>query len=125
MTISDDMVERLRRSLDPFWHHTRNDLIIEAMSEIKRLRAALEGSVAVPAWQEISTAPRDGSEVLLCDARVKHLHMVAGWEQDIDGFSWLTADGQYHDDRFTHWQPLPEPPAITRQERLTTTKVGE
>lgn len=35
----DDIVERMRRALDPFWYHTRNDLIVEAMGEISRLRA--------------------------------------------------------------------------------------
>lgn len=63
-------------------------------------------------WQPIATAPKDGTDILLCDARLMNLRMVASWEQDDHDFPWTTLDGSYHAERFTHWQPLPAPPVV-------------
>jgi hypothetical protein len=67
-------------------------------------------------WQPIETAPKDGTELLLCSddgTRVvgrwmKHNHIpISGWcrpielyGEEVDGFGPVVA-----------WMPLPEPPA--------------
>jgi len=57
-------------------------------------------------WQPIETAPKDGSDVLLCTdkgvhvigKRNKHLHI------------WVERDGRETPRTITHWMPLPPPP---------------
>lgn len=66
--------------------------------------------VVVPEWQPIETAPKDGTDILLCDVRAQNIIMVAGWHYDDGGFPWHTQDGQYNKDAFTHWMPLPAAP---------------
>lgn len=39
MTLSTDIIDRLSRSLKPFWHYTQHDVIGDAMAEITKLRA--------------------------------------------------------------------------------------
>lgn len=39
MTLSTDIIDRLARSLKPFWNYTQNDVIGDAMAEITKLRA--------------------------------------------------------------------------------------
>jgi hypothetical protein len=39
MSNEADIVEKARRSLDPFWHHTRDGVIIAMIAEVKQLRA--------------------------------------------------------------------------------------
>lgn len=78
--------------------------------------AALEGSVEVPAWQPIETAPKDGHDVLITTAGYGTLVRVGFWDEARDGV-WSVWPGRERMQP-THWRPLPEPPAITRQERL-------
>ena len=64
------------------------------------------------AWQPISTAPDDGSHVLLWDQSVG---LLQGW-MDRDG-QWCHAwDGEYipRPEALTHWRPLPPPPKEMR-----------
>ena len=63
-------------------------------------------------WQPIETAPRDGSEVLVCRAATKHFGsycVVAAWWGNTKG--WCVDDPMYplHFEP-THWMPLPAPP---------------
>ena len=62
-------------------------------------------------WQPISTAPKDGTHILIFDEFGEC--SVAWWQVDSDGsiFGWTTDGG----DRVTatHWMPLPEPPSAT------------
>lgn len=37
--MASDLVYRLRRSTEPFWHHERPELVSEAADELERLRA--------------------------------------------------------------------------------------
>jgi hypothetical protein len=39
MSTEADIMDKLARSLKPFWHYTQNDVIGEAMAEITNLRA--------------------------------------------------------------------------------------
>lgn len=70
-------------------------------------------------WQTIDTAPKDGTDILLSDSRVKGgFQTVASYEL-VDGSDWVwhTNDGPaYHWAAFTHWMHLPTPP-----EPLSTT----
>lgn len=75
-------------------------------------------------WQDISTAPKDGTEILavyatdFCGKRAADYSLVR-WERN----KWIAqADGQralesqgdtwtdYIEPYVTHWMPLPEPP---------------
>ena len=67
-------------------------------------------------WQDISTAPKDGTPILLYDDRV-----VVGWwgAVDPDGEAWKFLDTVCEGDHLnwwvwgygpSHWQPLPKPP---------------
>lgn len=84
-------------------------------------------------WQDISTAPRDGSEIILAimgaGAKVEWVHV--GWWEQGDSFPWRFIDtfsleptgccDNESDDRCSvngakeesvlFWMPLPEPPS--------------
>ena len=69
-------------------------------------------------WKRIDKEPppKDGRDILLCDARIDSAVVAARWEgpPDVDGFCWSTLDGKYHTDAWTHWaeigpQPTMEP----------------
>lgn len=76
---------------------------------------------ACDGWQDISTAPRDGTEVLLIQDIPSPVYFV-GYYDDSDVLNpdhvWATIDGSYHRDLPTHWRPLPQPPthAVTESE---------
>lgn len=62
-------------------------------------------------WRPIETAPKDETEILVCDARI-----YGGFYQVVfcsqPGWHWQTSDGPvFHPSAFTHWMPLPEPPS--------------
>jgi NAD-dependent dihydropyrimidine dehydrogenase PreA subunit len=103
--------------------------------------AALEGSVAVPAWQDISTVPKDGSKVDLlfeyprgrqndCQWREGGVYGDGDWYwskpqwgcQPGLGIDWhLLPESEWTTENYpnmapTHWMT---PPALPRQERLT------
>lgn len=73
-------------------------------------------------WQPISTAPKDGTTVMLTGS----YWVVAGWFSHSDFLgpdaklgAWVDGDPR-HDGRAlkgdhapTHWMPLPEPPAYS------------
>jgi hypothetical protein len=62
-------------------------------------------------WRPIETAPKDGTSIIVMDDRVKDLAAVASWDADEPSRAkWATIDGGYHQDRFTHWMPLPPVP---------------
>jgi hypothetical protein len=47
MTLSTDIIDRLARSLKPFWNYTQNDVIGDAMAEITNLRAERDAARVV------------------------------------------------------------------------------
>jgi hypothetical protein len=63
--------------------------------------------MAVNDWQEIETAPRDGTHILgyVLDGTEHHIYEVI---HDHHG-SWYESGEEYRF-RPTHWMPLPEPP---------------
>lgn len=63
-------------------------------------------------WQPIETAPKDGTEILICDARTATI-LVAAWNGDDPNtptHKWECLDVAYHEDLPTHWMPLPAAP---------------
>lgn len=65
-------------------------------------------------WQPISTAPKDGTEIIVFrnDAGV----FCAFFHEETE--CWFSADGldDITDDMPTHWMPLPPPPQETSHE---------
>lgn len=68
-------------------------------------------------WRSIETAPKDGTAILLTDARVLAWTHVAGWDEyqfrgeTCWGWGRDDCDTFWHHDMFTHWMPLPAPPS--------------
>lgn len=60
-----------------------------------------------PEWQPIDTAPKDGTDILLC--RVFHPPIVAGF-YDGEWKDFDSADAIKGGMDVTHWMPLPQPP---------------
>ena len=88
-------------------------------------RAAIE---AMPGWQPIETAPKDGSAVMIYGPQAGEISgpsdlpciCLASWtgQGDYEGFEWSTLDGDYYTVwvKPTHWQPMPAPPAALKPE---------
>jgi hypothetical protein len=133
----DDMVERVRDVLCTRMCSARRRegkcttedgscLLHASMTEVAR--AAIE---ATPGWQPIDTAPKDGTAVwLVCDGQVFIGYCEAGgrvpWQPEdrwrLKASFTRQDEAALSDDVFacyvpnakpTHWQPLPEPPALT------------
>ena len=77
----------------------------------------------VQQWQDISTAPKDGSAFLgfwptvylprlspYQDGDGQSCPLVTYWETRTDEGYWATADADSYDRGPTHWQPLPKAP---------------
>lgn len=77
--------------------------VVMTTSEARQIVALIDRS-----WQPIETAQKD-VDILLCDMRTGTM-IVSEWDRD-EG-RWGTTDGpSYHPSAFTHWMPLPPPPA--------------
>lgn len=78
---------------------------------------AAQPAQAGETWQTTDSAPRDGSNILLCDARVQDHQIVCYWDDQPKTipFHWATPDGcHYHAMAFTHWMPLPKAPEMAK-----------
>ena len=61
-------------------------------------------------WQDISTAPKDGTWVLACRAGTK-ISSAAYWDEDEE--TWLALNEAFKRTWIpTHWMPLPDPPKM-------------
>ena len=67
------------------------------------------------AWRDISSAPKDGTRIIIYDPRYGPLEGLwnepddyRGMSGNIDWHDWLGIDGEIYEP--THWQPLPAPP---------------
>lgn len=56
-------------------------------------------------WRDISTAPKDGTDVLIFQAGYEGVYLC--WYDDSDGVWFDERDNSYAP---THWLPLPSPP---------------
>ena len=85
-------------------------------------------------WKPISTAPRDGSHVLLAIANDPPGFVAEGYYEEDDDRGWFAANTHWtdaSDGRLypSHWMPLPDPPRMThtdtpRQRSTTMTAFG-
>lgn len=91
-------------------------LVREALARIEELEALTQ-------WQDIETAPKDGTEILLSnptDGYVETGHFISPFEmigdENDDTPDWFTTSGEYlgsggpETTAPTHWMPLPAPP---------------
>lgn len=66
---------------------------------------------AVPDWQPIETAPKDGTEILAADSEVEGGFMQVVAYDALYSAPWRTQeDYGYRERAFTHWMPRPQPP---------------
>lgn len=69
----------------------------------------LSGKYDPLTWRPIESAPKDGTDVLICkvydDGSVSDFE-IAGWDDELEwhGLQDITLD------KPTHWMPLPSPP---------------
>lgn len=80
-------------------------LVLEAGKQLDTLLAA------IPRWRPIETAPRDGTEILGYEARLR-IGGLMSYERESVGVTrgmWATTDGGYQRTP-THWMPLPAAP---------------
>jgi hypothetical protein len=109
----NEIVRRNAQAKADFWREQaeKNDSRREHYEVVASQFQRLANDLVRPPWQSIETAPRDGISILVVDARVRDLWAVASWDADEPSTAkWCTLDGAYHQDRFTHWMPLPAPP---------------
>ena len=79
----------------------------------EQIQKVVDAALAPYKWQPIETAPRDGTAILLTDARIQDWTQVAFWDEDRpNGYVWARDDAStfWHKDSFTHWMPLPRAP---------------
>lgn len=63
-----------------------------------------------PQWLPITREQKDGTEILAWSLLMGT--RVVEWNADLDPlFPWWDAEGGHPDEAFTHWMPLPAPPA--------------
>jgi hypothetical protein len=96
----------------------RRELDDAARAVLALLQPSIEAARAEDGWRDISTAPRDGEDILATDIRIEGgFPQVVYW--DIDGNSgWCQTDARivYHPDFFTHWRrDCLAPPAAIRK----------
>src|SRR5688500_10154734 len=75
---------------------------------IRAIKAALNTRTSEH-WQDIESAPRDGTEIIvgrIVGIRLDWWHK-AWWPTNQTGTMWRTANGACQP---THWMPLPTPP---------------
>jgi len=92
----------------------------ETMQDSERARA-LERETAEPCvWRDISTAPKDGTEVLLlwhdAETGAAPMHRVGSWHSREQ--AWCDTHRVLHNQQShpTHWTPLPGAPLKVERE---------
>ena len=71
-------------------------------------------------WRDISTAPKDGTAILVCRADdLEPWHDIWDYDDDTPGAAsghvWHGGEGWYTQGAATHWMPLPEPPTTGQE----------
>ena len=86
----------------------------EILAHIAKLEAALppQGD----GWQDIASAPRDGTLCLFFAPgrnKAKYIERAKRQMTVVDAFSpqWVNGKYQLPENPYTHWRPLPAPPA--------------
>ncbi len=101
--------EELLQQVAQFDDYTPPATVIE--SNLIRIARELSAKLREREWQDISTAPKDGRDLLLyfTDDEIGSGH----WTQVGFKECWFTGGGFCDEDSdypATHWQPLPTPP---------------
>lgn len=98
-----------------------DDAVLDSYAEEnQRLSDQLEAAIATLSqeraaigWRDISTAPKDGTGILLTDARTKDWTQIAAWDEPHQGWQADDSPAIWHRAMFTHWMPLPSAPQRT------------
>jgi len=110
-----------------FDSHAGEDIPSEIMSEVLATSPLAGQPQPAPTtgWRPIAEAPRDGTQVLVCnpfdveghisDAYSISCHVAAWWAEENDGRgAWIIYNNQVCEAELhytpTHWMPLPAPP---------------
>lgn len=63
-------------------------------------------------WRPISTAPKDGTRILICrPPQWEPRQIIVSWGEIVGGFGWIPWGSSDAD--FLGWMPLPDPPEAT------------
>lgn len=79
-------------------------------------------------WRDISTAPRDGTPILIGCSKPGFYPRSCWWSDYFD--SWVVREDEgsatyLHSEYVTHWMPLPDPPDIkSGPAEVTATTAG-
>jgi len=87
------------------------------LAEIERLRTLLAEETEACAraddgWQDISTAPKDGTWVLGWAERDSSPYRISWGRNHNNRLAWCTAFGSFVDGYITHWMPLTPPQSV-------------
>lgn len=100
---------------DGRYYYNNNATIFDLVEEVPAPTAQPEPPAAKPAWQPISTAPRDGTLFLAWDDLVRQM-AVCIWVEEcqrvepFQGTMFFTDQFGHNSDNITHWMALPEAP---------------
>ena len=72
----------------------------------------LEPAAVAPCWRPISTAPKDGTRILVCrPPQWMPRQIIVSWGEIVGGFGWIPWGASDAD--FLGWMPIPPPPEAT------------
>ena len=110
--ITDQMVEAAIKA----WNATADDA-----STAEAMRAALTAALGDAGWQDISTAPKDGTAVDIWYKGVRYADCHWSSLPYAGDISWgWTCQQLGRIAKPTHWMPLPTPPLPRHDDRATT-----
>jgi hypothetical protein len=99
--------------VDELRYHASN-LAEGLAAALSKAPQATRSEGEIEGWQPIETAPKDGTDILVVHRENRSFLQIVAWEDGETVFKWCSPDGpDYHENAFSHWMPLPEPPART------------
>lgn len=104
------------------WDKAGRDAKAAILEAFARHRQSADAALVEAQWQDIQTAPKDGTQILVwspgnkraSNENARDPHMRA--DRRVERYRWQYAR-ELPEAPYTHWQPLPTPPALTRGER--------
>jgi len=124
-SLADRLVEATPSWL-PLSGHVRNitftlneaDLIADVLR-----RAALGVAQCPQQWQPIETAPKDGTNILICGQGSEGYYVSdVKWDGEWMLFNVASDDWTEPTFKVSHWMPLPAPPAVSDTSTLGNSK---
>lgn len=102
---------------DVMREYAEHDRAIDALIAAVR-EQAYDNLRGATAWQQIETAPKDGTTVVVYDPTLNFDRVtMAAWDRDEateGGQCWREDSHNFDRLNPTHWMPLPSPPASSR-----------